>query len=108
MEAARANWTDSRLDDLNDRVGQIDEKMDAGFRRADEKMDAGFKRADEKMDAGFKRADEKMDAGFNRLNDRIDKLQHSMIVVGGGLIAAMLTVLAAMLGMVITMILTHF
>lgn len=86
MEAARANWTDSRLDDLNDRVGQIDEKMDAGF----------------------KRADEKMDAGFNRLNDRIDKLQHSMIVVGGGLIAAMLTVLAAMLGMVITLLLTHF
>ena len=86
MEAARANWTDSRLDDLNDRVGQIDEKMDAGF----------------------KRADEKLDAGFNRLNDRIDKLQHSMIVVGGGLIAAMLTVLAAMLGMVITLLLTHF
>ena len=85
MEAARANWTDSRLDDLNERVGQVDEKMDAGF----------------------KRADEKMDAGFNRLNDRIDKLQHSMIVVGGGLIAAMLTVLAAMLGMVITLLLTH-
>ena len=96
MEAARANWTDSRLDDLNERVGQIDKKMDAGFNRADEKIDAGFNRADEKMDAGF-----------NRLNDRIDKLQHSMIVVGGGLIAAMLTVLAAMLGMVITLLVNH-
>jgi hypothetical protein len=81
MEAARANWTDSRLDDLNDRVGQVDEKMT--------------------------RLDEKMDAGFTRVNDRIDKLQHSMIVVGGGLIAAMLTVLAAMLGMVITLLVTH-
>ncbi len=85
MEAARANWTDSRLDDLNERVGQIDANMDAGF----------------------KRADEKMDAGFNRLNDRIDKLQHSLIVVGGGLIAAMLTVLVAILGMVVTLLVTH-
>jgi hypothetical protein len=81
VEAARANWTDSRLDDLNDRVGQVDEKMT--------------------------RLDEKVDAGFTRVSDRIDKLQHSMIVVGGGLIAAMLTVLAAMLGMVITLLVTH-
>ena len=81
MEAARASWTDSRLDDLNERVGQVDEKVT--------------------------RLDEKMDAGFTRVNDRIDNLQHSMIVVGGGLIAAMLTVLAAMLGMVITLLVTH-
>jgi hypothetical protein len=81
MEAARANWTDSRLEDLSDRVGLIDEKVT--------------------------RLDEKVDAGFNRINDRIDKLQHSMIVVGGGLIAAMLTVLAAMIGMTITLLVTH-
>jgi hypothetical protein len=75
------NWTDSWLDDLNERVGQVDEKVT--------------------------RLDEKVDAGFTRVNDRIDKLQYSMIVVGGGLIAAMLTVLTAMLGMVITLLVTH-
>jgi hypothetical protein len=28
MEAARANWTDSRLDDLDDRVKGVDAKID--------------------------------------------------------------------------------
>jgi hypothetical protein len=39
MEAARANWTDSRLDDLNDRVKLMDAKMDAGFARLDDRID---------------------------------------------------------------------
>jgi hypothetical protein len=39
MEAARANWTDSRLDDLNDRVKSMDTKMDAGFARLDSRID---------------------------------------------------------------------
>lgn len=39
MEAARATWTDSRLDDLNDRVKIMDAKMDAGFARLDERID---------------------------------------------------------------------
>jgi hypothetical protein len=39
MEAARASWTDPRLDDLNDRVKSMDTKMDAGFARLDERID---------------------------------------------------------------------
>jgi hypothetical protein len=39
MEAARANWTDSRLDDLNDRVKSMDAKMDAGFASLDDRID---------------------------------------------------------------------
>lgn len=39
MEAARANWTDPRLDDLNDRVKSMDSKIDAGFARLDERID---------------------------------------------------------------------
>jgi hypothetical protein len=39
MEAARANWTDSRFDDLNDRVKSIDTKVDAGFSRLDGRID---------------------------------------------------------------------
>jgi hypothetical protein len=41
-------------------------------------------------------------------SDRIDALQHSIIVVGGCLIAAMLAVLAAMIGTIVTLLLTHF
>jgi hypothetical protein len=39
MEAARATWTDSRLDALNDRVKGMDKRMDAGFARLDERID---------------------------------------------------------------------
>jgi hypothetical protein len=39
MEAARANWTDSRLDYLNDRVESMDTKIDAGFARLDSRID---------------------------------------------------------------------
>jgi hypothetical protein len=28
---AREAWTDERLDDLNERVGRIEDRMDAGF-----------------------------------------------------------------------------
>jgi pyruvate/2-oxoglutarate dehydrogenase complex dihydrolipoamide dehydrogenase (E3) component len=41
-------------------------------------------------------------------SDSIDALQHSIIVVGGGLIASMLAVLAAMIGTIVTLLLTHF
>ena len=39
MEPARSTWTDSRLDDLNDRVTAMDAKMDAGFARLDGRID---------------------------------------------------------------------
>lgn len=71
MEAARLSWTDSRLDDLNERVSGIA-------------------------------------ADVRHQSDRIDSLQHTIIVVGGGLIAAMLAVLAAMIGTIVTLLLTHF
>ena len=33
-------WNDGRLDDLSDRVGRIEKKMDEGFARLDRKIDA--------------------------------------------------------------------
>ena len=35
----RSTWTDSRLDDLNDRVKGMDKKIDAGFARLDGRID---------------------------------------------------------------------
>jgi hypothetical protein len=76
MEAGtmRSTWTDSRLDDLNDRVKGLDEKVDAGF---------------------------------VRLNDRIDRLQHTIMVVGGGLFAAFVAFLAAIIGLIVTLLIIH-
>ena len=99
MEAARATWTDSRLDDLSDRVKSTDTKMDEGFARLDVKMDAGFTRLDERIDGTNGRID--------AMSDRIDKLQHAIIMVGGSLFAAFIAFLAAILGLIITLILLH-
>ena len=70
----RSTWTDSRLDNLNDRVKGLDEKVDAGF---------------------------------VRLDDRIDRLQHTIMVVGGGLFAAFVAFLAAIIGLIVTLLIIH-
>jgi hypothetical protein len=91
MEAARAAWTDSRLDDLSGQVKGMDKKMDEGFVRLDEKMDAGFARLDHKVDAGFA-----------RLDDRIDNLHHALVHGMIALISIIVVLLVAFLGVVAT------
>jgi hypothetical protein len=65
MESMRSTWTDSRLDDLNKRVGEIANRLDG-------------------------------------LSSRIDNLQHTILIVGGGLFAAFVAVLAAIIGLIAT------
>jgi hypothetical protein len=40
-------------------------------------------------------------------SDRIDKLQHRIVTVGGSVIAALLALTVAMLGTMITLLVTH-
>jgi len=68
-------WNEGRLDDLGERVGRIEKKMDDGFANIDRR----FKEVDEKMDAGFVRLDKKMDDGFARVDTRLDALNGVMI-----------------------------
>lgn len=37
-EAGMTEWNDGRLDDLSERVGRIETKMDAGFERVHEEI----------------------------------------------------------------------
>jgi len=67
MEAMRSTWTDSRLDDLNTRVGEIANRLDA-------------------------------------LSGRIDSLPQTIRTVGGGLFAAFVAVLAAIIDLIATQI----
>lgn len=76
MEAARATWTDSRLDDLNERVKSVDTKMDAGFKRLDDRIDG--------------------------TNERLDKLQHTLVQAMVALISIIAVLLIAFLGLVAT------
>lgn len=75
MEASR--WTDSRIDDLSERVSGITVEV----RRQSDRID--------------------------RMGERIDALQHTIVVVGGGLFAAFVAFLAAILGLIITLLVTH-
>lgn len=61
----RSTWTDSRLDDLNGRVGDISTEV-------------------------------------RHQSDRIDSLQNTILLVGGGLFAALIGLIAAMLGVLVT------
>ena len=48
MEAMRESWTDGRLDDLNQRVGELSRRMDEGFhaQRAESKAEFVAMRAE--------------------------------------------------------------
>ncbi len=77
METMRSTWTDSRLDDLNDRVSGIAEDV----RRQSDRID--------------------------KMGERIDALQHTIFIVGGGLFAAFVAFLAAVLGLIVTLLVTQ-
>jgi len=66
MEAMRQSWSDDRLDDLNHRV-----------------------------DDGFKELRREMGARFDRVDARFDALQRTIIQVGGGLIGTLIAAATA-------------
>jgi len=82
MEAMRKAWTDERLDDMSAR-------MDRGFERADGRLDDMSRR----MDRGFDR----VDADLRALNGRFDAFQRTMLQVGGGVIVALVGLIATQL-----------
>jgi hypothetical protein len=47
---------------------------------------------------------EELGSRIDHQSDRIDALQHAILVVGGGLFAAFVAVLAAMIGLIITQV----
>ena len=71
MESMREAWTDARLDDLNTRVDRLGERMDRGFDRVDLELRA--------------------------LNGRFDGLQRTMLQIGGGVIVALVGLIATQL-----------
>ena len=71
----RATWTDSRLDDLKDRVQS---RLDELSGRVTDLSD-------------------RVDAGFARVDGRIDSLQHAIVLVGGALVVAFVGLIATQL-----------
>jgi hypothetical protein len=74
VEAARQSWSDDRLDDLNRRVENMASRMDAGFVR--------------------------VDTDLRELNARFEALQRTLIQVAFALGGAVVTLVAALLGLI--------
>jgi len=98
----RERWTDERLDDLNKKVddgfARTEKKMDEGFARADAKMDEGFARADARMDEGFARLDKKMDEGFARVDADLREVRSDIKDVKRMLFMGAVAIIVALIG----------
>jgi hypothetical protein len=80
-EGTVESWNDERLDELSRR-------MDAGF----EEMREGFARIDRKFELVAKNED------LQFLSSRFDRLQNTLLIIGGGLLG---TVIASAAGVVV-------
>ena len=83
----REKWTDERLDDLN-------HKVDVGFDRVDKRFDSVDRRFDS-VDARFERLEA-------RLDSRFDSMQRTMMQGVITLTGAMLAGFAAMIALIAT------
>jgi chromosome segregation ATPase len=96
MEAMRQSWSDDRLDDLNKRVddgfARVDAqfaRVDAQFARVDRRFETLQDRLETRIDASATELREEMRLGFHEVNSRFDRMQQTMIRVGGGLIGVL-------------------
>ncbi|MGN6558057.1 MAG: hypothetical protein ACTHLH_08625 [Solirubrobacterales bacterium] len=79
------SWNDERLDELSRR-------MDAGFETIRKEMREGFARIDQKFELVAKNED------LQFLPSRFDRLQNTLLIIGGGLLG---TVIASAAGVIV-------
>jgi chromosome segregation ATPase len=89
MGAMRQSWSDDRLDDLNHRVDAGFARVDAQFDRMEKRMQSGFDRADARLEATAAELRQEMQMGFHQVNARFDAMQQTMIRIGAGLIGVL-------------------
>ena len=88
MEAMRQSWSDDRLDDLNKRVDEGFARVDERFAQMEARMDAQARppRRQVSLDATATELRLQMQADTHQLNSRFDAMQQTMMRVGAGLI----------------------
>jgi len=82
MNAVRELWTDERLDDLTKRVDHGFEQVDKRFEQVDKKF--------EQVDRRFEQVHASIDGLRSEMNERFDRLQLTLIAVGGTIAAALI------------------
>jgi hypothetical protein len=92
MELARETWTDERLDDLV-------RHLDAGFARIDSRLDrerasrhAEMQELKAELNARFAAIDRR----FDSIDRRFDSLQRTMLIFYGGIVLALVGVIAGL------------
>lgn len=86
VDAMREAWTDERLDDLNERVGELGRRMDEGFNRVHEDIRALDAKVDAKIDTRIDGLRLETRAEFAAVRAEIASLHRLMIQMTGGVI----------------------
>jgi hypothetical protein len=79
-------WTDERMDDFRGEVNRRFDGVDRRFSDVDRRFD--------KVDGEIRDLRSEMQAGFDDVNSRFVGLYRAQFVVGGGIIAALIGVIA--------------
>lgn len=79
-------WNDDRLDELSQRMDAGFKEVREGFARVDKEMKEGFAKVDQR----FVRVEGEMKEGFARIEDRFDRMNHTLLVGALGVIAALI------------------
>jgi len=97
-------WSDERLDDLNSRVGSGFDRIDADLRdirgemgslRRELRGEMGTLRGELRGEMGSLRGE--MNSRFEQVDARFDSLQRTMLQLGGGVIVALIGLIATQL-----------
>ncbi|HUC01062.1 MAG TPA: hypothetical protein VMS11_14675 [Solirubrobacterales bacterium] len=94
MDPKRDSWTDERLDEFRVSVDKRFDAVDKQFDRVDKRFEEVIRR----MDAGFAR----VDGDIKALSGRFDAQQRVLIQIGWTMAAALLTMLASVMGLFVT------
>lgn len=100
MQTMRESWTDERLDDGFDRVSADIQSLrdEVGGLRKEMRWEFGSVRQEigsVRQETGSLR--QEMNARFEHMETRFDDLQRTLLQVGGGMIVALLGILATQL-----------
>jgi tetrahydromethanopterin S-methyltransferase subunit G len=94
--AMKDSWTDDRLDDFRGDVNRRFDEVDKRFDKVDGEMNRRFDGVDrrfDKVDSEMNRRFDEVDGEFKRLDSKMDGLQRTMMLTGGGIIAALIGVI---------------
>ncbi len=93
----RESWTDDRLDDLNGKVDALRLETKTEFAAVRGEMSERFDKIDERFEKAEARSDERFERLEERFDQRLDSLNHVLILFSGGVCAALITALAALI-----------